>query len=161
MQMIKPTTSTVAAFAMAISYCLNAHAQCNGPSNLPSEQLHVVFKVNEAKIAAGERRRLDQWISAMNSGYAIQQWVTVIGSAAQTEANPNALAMKRAVAVAADALAAGLTRAPMQVKAQVYPVENRGPTNAEFREVTLQVSPGCPDDCCVGHQDAPAQSAGE
>ncbi|CAE6855709.1 hypothetical protein R69927_07755 [Paraburkholderia domus] len=137
-------------FPIALAFSSNTYAECSGSQNQPSEQVNIAFDVNGYKVSLAERSRLGEWVSRMNAKYAIQEWVTIVGSASEKEANSNALAMKRAVAVTQDALADGLVNAPFQLKTQIYPVESTDIPSAESREVTVQISPGCPHNCCDG-----------
>ncbi|WP_321878837.1 hypothetical protein [Paraburkholderia bannensis] len=134
--------------AMALSCSAVTHAECKGSQNLPSEQTHVVFAANSSQISASERSHLREWVYTINSKYAIQNWITIIGSASEGEHKPQPLAMNRAVAVARDALADGLVKAPLQLKTQTWPDGKSGSQSSDSREVTVQISPGCPDNCC-------------
>ncbi|WP_080413011.1 OmpA family protein [Burkholderia ubonensis] len=129
----------------------NAMAECKGSQNLPSQQLFVSFESNGDQIVPSEERRLRQWVSEINSRYPIQNWVFVIGGASKRETEPERLAMKRAVAVTKRIIDDGLVNAPFQMKIQVYPSEGAIESSSETREVTVQVSPGCPNDCCDGN----------
>lgn len=135
---------------VVFAFVSNVYAECGGAQNLPSEQTHIAFNVNGEKISHSERKQLGDWVSEMNSKYAVQKWITVVGSASESEANSNALAMNRAVAVAREALEDGLVNAPLQIRTQVYPVRNSNNASAEAREVTVELSPGCPNNCCDG-----------
>ncbi|NLP63364.1 OmpA family protein [Paraburkholderia sacchari] len=137
--------------ALAFLYGMGAKAECKGSQNMPSEQVHVAFEVSSSQISASERTRLREWVDMVNSKYAIQNWTTIVGSAAESEPTAKALAMRRAVIVAREALEDGLVNAPLQVKAQVYPVAKSGKTSSDSREVTVEISPGCPSNCCDGH----------
>ncbi|WP_071775220.1 OmpA family protein [Burkholderia ubonensis] len=129
----------------------NAMAECKGSQNLPSQQLFVSFESNGDQIVPPEERRLRQWVSEINSRYPIQNWVFVIGGASKRETEPERLAMKRAVAVTKRIIDDGLVNAPFQMKIQVYPSESAIESSSETREVTVQVSPGCPNNCCDGN----------
>ncbi|WP_080440050.1 OmpA family protein [Burkholderia ubonensis] len=129
----------------------NAMAECKGSQNLPSQQLFVSFESNGDQIVPSEERRLRQWVSEINSRYPIQNWVFVIGGASKRETEPERLAMKRAVAVTKRIIDDGLVNAPFQMKIQIYPSEGAIESSSETREVTVQVSPGCPNDCCDGN----------
>ncbi|WP_080403204.1 OmpA family protein [Burkholderia ubonensis] len=129
----------------------NAMAECKGSQNLPSQQLFVSFESNGDQIVPSEEGRLRQWVSEINSRYPIQNWVFVIGSASKRETEPERLAMKRAVAVTKSIIDDGLVNAPFQMKIQVYPSEGAIESSSETREVTVQVSPGCPNNCCDGN----------
>ncbi|WP_157664240.1 OmpA family protein, partial [Burkholderia ubonensis] len=106
---------------------------------------------NGDQIVPSEEGRLRQWVSEINSRYPIQNWVFVIGSASKRETEPERLAMRRAVAVTKSIIDDGLVNAPFQMKIQVYPSEGAIESSSETREVTVQVSPGCPNNCCDGN----------
>lgn len=144
------TAIRLSLFLVALVVCVDIHAECNGPQNLPSEQVHITFEINGDKVSAAERARLGEWVSRTNAKYTIQKWVTVIGSASEAEGNASALALKRAVAIAQDVLADGLVSAPLQVRTQIYPVANSHNLGTESRETTVEISLGCPNDCCDG-----------
>ncbi|WP_157379916.1 OmpA family protein [Burkholderia ubonensis] len=129
----------------------NAMAECKGSQNLPSQQLFVSFESNGDQIVPSEERRLRQWVYEINSRYPIQNWVFVIGGASKRETEPERLAMKRAVAVTKRIIDDGLVNAPFQMKIQIYPSEGAIESSSETREVTVQVSPGCPNNCCDGN----------
>lgn len=124
-------------------------AECNGSSNLPSEQIHITFDRNGAGVNVSEAKRLNEWVAAMKSRYAIQDLVTIVGSASASEKKPQALATARAVAVAKKAMDDELVGAPIQIKTQIYPSPNTSDISAEDREVTVQLNPGCAGHCCA------------
>jgi len=139
-----------AAVAATAFYCLNAIAECKGAQNLPSEQTHVEFRINDKTISNSDREKFREWVAIVNEKYAIQNWITIVGSAADSEQTPKVLAMNRAVTVAREALQDGLVNAPLQLKAQVYPTKHSEAASSETREVTVEISPGCPNNCCDG-----------
>ncbi|AXF22112.1 hypothetical protein CUJ89_17555 [Burkholderia pyrrocinia] len=125
-------------------------AECQGSQNLPSRQSFVAFASNSHTIAELERNQLSKWASEMNSKYPIQNWITVIGGASRNEIEPYQLATKRASAVAKTIIDDGLINAPIQINMQINPTNSTTESSAETREVTVQVSPGCPNNCCDG-----------
>ncbi|WP_321789775.1 hypothetical protein [Burkholderia pyrrocinia] len=140
----------VTSIAASFFPSLNAAAECRGSQNLPSQQLFFAFAKNSYRIQGQEKNRLTQWISKMNSEYPIQNWIYVIGSASRNEVDPERLATKRAAAVTKIIIDAGLTNAPFQMKTQISPADSTAESSSETREVTVQVSPGCPNNCCDG-----------
>ncbi|VWB82373.1 hypothetical protein BLA6993_03911 [Burkholderia lata] len=127
-----------------------AIAECQGPQNLPSRQFFVTFSPNSHEITKSERIRIEQWVSETNSKHPIQNWIDIIGSASKNEAVPNQLATKRASVVAKVVIDDGLINAPLQIKTQIYPASSTTESASETREVTVQVSPGCLNNCCTG-----------
>ncbi|SAK64148.1 hypothetical protein AWB75_02905 [Caballeronia catudaia] len=64
------------------------------------------------------------------------------------EVEPNALARRRAVEVAKLALDRGLSIAPIEIKIEVGSVGNPNSYGSEGRSAFIQLSSGCPNDCC-------------
>ncbi|WP_321929825.1 hypothetical protein [Burkholderia cenocepacia] len=143
--------SLIATIATPFLFQASSAAECQESKNLPSRQFFVAFPHNSHEVSESEQIRIGQWISAMNSDYPIQNWITIIGSASKIEANPVRLATKRASATAKVVIDDGLTNAPLQIKTQIYPASSTAGSTSETREVTIQVSPGCLDNCCTGH----------
>ncbi|NTX28446.1 hypothetical protein HT746_15115 [Burkholderia pyrrocinia] len=145
------TWATILAEAMVTSLSDDAVAKCQGSQNRPSRQFFVAFDENSDRISVTEANRLRKWASDMNSEYPIQNWIDVIGGASENEKESDRLAMRRAVAVAKDAIGDGLVRAPLQMNTQISPAGSVVETSAETREVIVQISPGCANNCCDGH----------
>ncbi|MBR7979870.1 MULTISPECIES: OmpA family protein [Burkholderia cepacia complex] len=144
-------TPLIVFVATSLILSANATAECQGPQNLPSRQFFVAFPANSHEISGSEATRIGQWVSTMNSRYPIQNWIDIIGSASKNEENPERLATKRASATAKLVIDDGLTNAPLQIKTQIYPASSTTGSTSETREVIVQVSPGCVDNCCTGH----------
>ncbi|NIF42268.1 OmpA family protein [Burkholderia sp. Tr-862] len=132
-------------------FSTNATAECQGSQNLPSEQLFVAFSPKSHEITKSEQTRIEQWVSAINSKHPIQNWIYIIGSASKNETSPDKLATKRASMVTKAIIDDGLINAPFQIKTQIYPASGTAESTSETREVTVQVSPGCLDNCCTSH----------
>ncbi|MDR0245498.1 MAG: OmpA family protein [Burkholderia sp.] len=144
-------TSLIAPIVTSLLFPAISSAACQGSQNLPSQQFFVTFPRDSHEISESEKIRIGRWVSAMNSGHPIQNWVTIIGSASKIEDDPERLATKRASAVAKVVIDDGLINAPLQIKTQIYPASSAAGSTSETREVTIQVSPGCLDNCCTGH----------
>ncbi|KAG8155139.1 OmpA family protein [Burkholderia catarinensis] len=144
-------TALITPIATSFLFSTNAAAECQGSQNLPSQQFFVIFSPNSHEISKSERIRIGRWVSAMNSKYPIQNWIDIIGSASKNETDPAQIATKRASATAKVVIDDGLINAPLQIKTQIYPTNSTTESTPETREVTVQVSPGCPDNCCTGH----------
>lgn len=145
------TTTLTVLIASSLLFPENAKAECQGSQNLPSQQFFVAFSPNSHEMIKSEKIRLGRWIFEINSKYPIQNWTYVIGSASKNETNPDRLATKRAPTVAKAIIDDGMINAPFQIKTQIYPAINLGESTSETREVTVQVSPGCLNNCCTGH----------
>lgn len=149
-QGMKAATLIKLAFAVVpAAFSVSSLAACKGAVNLPSEQVHIAFEKNTRVPADAEAARLSEWVATMKSKYAVHEFVTFVGSSSRSETAPEALATARAVAVLKRALDEGLVDAPMQIKAEVYPSTDPGSTGSDSREVTVQLSPGCPNHCCA------------
>ncbi|MCA8235332.1 hypothetical protein [Burkholderia cenocepacia] len=144
-------TSLIVPIATSLLFPASSAAECQGSQNLPSQQFFVAFSHNSHEISKSEKIRIGRWISAMNFDYPIQNWITVIGSASKIEADPERLATKRASETAKVVIDDGLKNAPIQIKTQIYPASSAAGSTSETREVVIQVSPGCLDNCCTGH----------
>lgn len=144
-------TTLIAPVTTSFFFSAIAAAECQGSQSLPSHQLFVDFLPNSHEVSESDKKRIGKWVSATNSRYPIQNWIDIIGSASKSENTPNQLATKRASAVAKAVIDDGLINAPLQIKTQIYPVNSTTVSTSETREVTVQVSPGCPDNCCTGH----------
>lgn len=144
-------TSLTVNIAASLLFPASSAAECQGSQNLPSQQFFVAFPHNSHEISESEQIRIGRWVSAMNSDYPIQNWITIIGSASKIEADPERLATMRASATAKVVIDDGLINAPFQIKTQIYPANSAAGSTSETREVTIQVSPGCLDNCCTGH----------
>ena len=137
-------------FAALLIFSTNSIAECQGPQNLPSRQFFVPFSPNSHEISESEQIRIEQWVSEINSKHPIQKWIDIIGSASENESTPDQLATKRASVVAKAVIDDGLINAPLQIKTQIYPASSTTESTSETREVTVQVSPGCLNNCCTG-----------
>jgi len=137
--------------AASLLFPSNSAAECQGSQNLPSQQLFVSFSPNSHEVSESEKIRIGRWVSSINSNHPIQNWIDIIGSASKNETDPDRLATKRASATAKIVIDDGLINAPFQIKTQIYPANSTAESTSETREVTVQVSPGCPNNCCTGH----------
>ncbi|OXI18587.1 OmpA family protein [Burkholderia sp. AU15512] len=144
-------STLIAPIATLFFFSMNAAAECQGSQNLPSQQFFVTFSANSHEVSKSERMRIERWVSTMNAKYPIQNWIDIIGSASRNEIGADQLATKRASATAKVVIDGGLINAPLQIKTQIYPANSTTEPTSDAREVTVQVSPGCPDNCCTGH----------
>ncbi|WP_322084071.1 hypothetical protein [Burkholderia sp. BCC1972] len=144
-------TSLIFPIVTSLLLPASSAAECQGAQNLPSQQFFVAFPHNSHEISESEKIRIGQWVSAMNSEHPIQNWITIIGSASKIEDDSERLATKRASAAAKVVIDDGLINAPLQIKTQIYPAGSAAGSTSETREVTIQVSPGCLDNCCTSH----------
>ncbi|MBN3787574.1 OmpA family protein [Burkholderia sp. Ac-20353] len=144
------TAILTAPIAALLSLSENTIAECQESQNQPTQQFFVAFESNSYQITPLEQKRLKQWVSEINSKYSIQNWTYIIGSASKNEIDPDQLAIKRASAVTKSIIDDGLIIAPFQIKTQIYPTNSTADASTETREVTVQVSPGCRNNCCTG-----------
>ncbi|WP_431228120.1 hypothetical protein [Burkholderia contaminans] len=144
-------SALIVPIATSFFFPTNSAAECQGSQNLPSQQFFVAFSANSHEVSKSERIRIGRWVSEMNAKYPIQNWIDIIGSASKNEIDPDQLATKRASTTAKLIIDDGLINAPLQIKTQIYPANSTTESTPDAREVTVQVSPGCPDNCCPGH----------
>jgi outer membrane protein OmpA-like peptidoglycan-associated protein len=144
------TTTLPSISAGLLFFSTISAAECQGPQNLPSQQFFVTFSPNSHEITESEQIRIEQWVSKINSKHPIQNWIDIIGSASINETSANQLATKRASVVAKAVIDDGLINAPLQIRTQLYPANSTIESTSETREVTVQVSPGCLNNCCTG-----------
>ncbi|WP_420211248.1 hypothetical protein ACN8ZM_27040 [Burkholderia aenigmatica] len=144
-------SALIAPITTSFFFSTNAAAECQGSQNLPSQQFFVAFSPDSHEVSKSERMRIGRWVSAMNAKYPIQNWIDIIGSASRNETGPDQLATKRASATAKVVIDDGLINAPLLIKTQIYPANSTTESTSDTREVTVQVSPGCLDNCCTGH----------
>lgn len=114
------------------------------------EQLSVTFKKNEKTPAPAEVTRLKEWAKSMNEKFPIQPWLSIGAHAQPDEDMPDTLATARAVSIAKLALDDRLVKAPIEIRSHVRSFGNPASFGDDARIATLQLSPGCPDNCCDG-----------
>jgi hypothetical protein len=141
---------TASALVIISVFSPQSFAECKGSTNLPGEQISLTFKKNEHSLSSSEAKRLKDWSESMNEKYHIQQWLSIGAHAQPDEDMPDTLALSRAVSTAKLALDDGLVKAPIEIKSHVGSFGNSASYSDEARSVTLQLSPGCPDNCCDG-----------
>ncbi|WP_081896688.1 MULTISPECIES: OmpA family protein [Burkholderia] len=144
-------TTLITAISGLLIFPADATAECQASQNLPSRQLFVPFSPNSHEITESEKIRIGRWVSEINSKHPIQNWIYIIGSASKNETTPTQLATKRASEVTKAIIDDGLINAPFQMKTQIYPISSAAESTSATREVTVQVSPGCLDNCCTDH----------
>jgi hypothetical protein len=143
-------TVALALFAVA-TFSSISFAKCDGSVNLPSEQTWVTFKKNDQSLDAAEVAKLKDWARQMRVKYPIHQWLSISARAQPDEDRPEDLATSRAVLVAKVALDSGLVRAPIELKTHVGSFGNPASYGEDARTATVQLSPGCPNNCCDGN----------
>ncbi|MDR6499441.1 hypothetical protein J2785_002594 [Burkholderia ambifaria] len=125
-------------------------AKCAGSINMPSQQVSITFKRNEISPSTEQNEKLKEWSKKVLSNYSIHQWLSVSAQAQPDEDNPDDLATSRAVSLTKLALDDGLVRAPIELKTRVGSFGNPASYGDEARTGTLQLTPGCPNNCCDG-----------
>ncbi|WP_250476011.1 hypothetical protein [Caballeronia sp. GAFFF1] len=144
--MMKALVNWTIIVGLTISPC--SEAACNGSLNMPAQHLIVHFGKGSSEPSVEEKARLNAWAVDMNARFPLHQWLMVDGAATPDEDTPQALASRRAVNTAKAALDAGLIRAPIEVKSEVGSFGSPSTYLPEENSATLQLSPGCPDNCC-------------
>ncbi|WP_143746436.1 hypothetical protein [Caballeronia catudaia] len=131
-----------------VMFCAECHAACTGSSNRPAQYFSIVFEKEHSDISPEQAQRFGTWASEMLARFPLQQWLSISGDAMPNEVEPNALARRRAVEVAKLALDRGLSIAPIEIKIEVGSVGNPNSYGSEGRSAFIQLSSGCPNDCC-------------
>ncbi|WP_244851427.1 hypothetical protein [Caballeronia sp. SL2Y3] len=137
----------------ALVVSASSEAACNGSLNMPAQHYIVHFGKGSSEPSVEEKARLNAWAAEMNARFPLHQWLLVDGAATPNEDTPQTLASRRAVNTAKAALDAGLIRAPIEVKSEVGSLGNPSSYLPEEDSATLQLSPGCPDNCCQRPSD--------
>jgi len=145
MKWINPALAVTLAFLSPSPF-----AKCTGSANLPSQQLFLTFEKNSRTLENSQFKRLEDWAKSMNSRYPIQQWLQVTAEAQPDEDKPDDLAQARAVAAVKAALDSALVKAPIEIKINVGSFGNPSSYSEAERSVTLQLTPGCRNNCCEG-----------
>ncbi|MCC8403194.1 hypothetical protein LJ655_15065 [Paraburkholderia sp. MMS20-SJTN17] len=140
---------TIAA-SLALLPC-SCFAKCEGSVNLPSHQLSLAFEKNSSALENVQLKKLEKWARSLNANYAVQTWLQVSAQAQPDEDRPDDLAMARAVDVVKAALDNGLVKAPIEIKTNVGSFGNPSSYTEAERTVTLQLTPGCRNNCCEGN----------
>ncbi|WP_143809058.1 hypothetical protein [Paraburkholderia susongensis] len=133
--------------ALTLLSC-NCFAKCAGSVNLPGQQLFLVFGKNSHVLEDGQLKKLNDWAKSLNIQYPVQTWLQVSAEAQPDEDRPDDLAMARAVDVVKTALDDGLVKAPIEIKTNVGSFGNPSSYGETSRTVTLQLTPGCKNNCC-------------
>ena len=88
------------------------------------------------------------WTLDMKLGYPVHLWTVVVGVATPDEKKASTLAAERATVAKKLITEFGLTKAPIEIKSYVDHWPESKSNENESRAVTIQLSPGCPKDCC-------------
>lgn len=126
----------------------NCFAKCIGSVNLPSQQISVNFKKNANTLDSEQLKKLSDWAQYINTQYPVQTWLQVSARAQPDEGRPDDLVMARAISVVKAALDDGLVKAPIEIKTNVGSFGNPTSYSEAERAVTLQLTPGCRNNCC-------------
>jgi hypothetical protein len=139
---------------VAWTFCLlSISAQaCNTSQNLPGQNLDVYFERNSMRVSADQVLKMANWAIDMRRRYPIQEVLVIGGLAEASEKEPEKLALQRADTTKAMLMQFGLTEVPYDVHARIYkpPVHLIEPPE-KVRRVEIELSPGCPDNCCDGN----------
>jgi hypothetical protein len=137
----------IAAFGLL---SINAHA-CNTSENLPGENIDLYFERNSAQVSTDQVPGLANWAIDMRSRYPIQEVLSVGGLAEASEKEPQKLARRRADTAKAMLIQFGFTQVPYDLRAGVYtPLEHLIEPPEKIRRAEIELSPGCPNNCCDG-----------
>ena len=136
----------VAAYASLAA--IPSWAECNGSVNRPGEPISFSFAKNSSVLEKAESEKFDAWIVEMNGKYSIQNWLSIVGQAGAFEDKPDDLALSRAAYIAKRAIDARFIKAPIEIKSYVGSMGNPASAGPAARTVAVELSPGCPNNCC-------------
>ncbi|MBC8722552.1 hypothetical protein F6X37_13345 [Paraburkholderia sp. 31.1] len=124
---------------------------CNTSQNLPGQNIDLYFEINSTQVSADQILKLANWAIDMRLKYPIQEVLSIGGVAVASEKEPKQLAMQRADTAKAMLMQFGLTQVPYDVRAGIYkPLEHFVEPPEKVRRVEIELSPGCPNNCCDG-----------
>ncbi|MGF6812385.1 hypothetical protein OKW30_007577 [Paraburkholderia sp. Clong3] len=124
---------------------------CNTSQNLPGQNIDLYFERNSTQVSADQILKLANWAIDMRLKYPIQEVLSIGGVAEASEKEPKQLAMQRADTAKAMLIQFGLTQVPYDVRAGIYkPLEHFVEPPEKVRRVEIELSPGCPNNCCDG-----------
>jgi hypothetical protein len=131
-----------------VTLCTHGHAACTGSTNQPAQYFSISFDEERSDVPKEQAQRFSAWASEMLAKHPLQQWLSISGDAMPNESEPEALARRRAIETAKLALDKGLSNAPIEIKTEVGSKGNPSSYGPEGRSAFIQLSVGCPDDCC-------------
>ncbi|MBV8453268.1 MAG: hypothetical protein JOZ29_13495 [Deltaproteobacteria bacterium] len=139
--------SIVVAFGL-----LSISAQaCNTSQNLPGQNIDLYFERDSIQPSTDQVLKLANWAIDMRLKYPTQEMLSIGGLAEASEKEPKKLAMRRADTAKSMLIQFGLTQVPYDVRAGVYrPLEHLVEPPEKVRRVEIELSPGCPNNCCDG-----------
>lgn len=157
--MVKILSKAFMMFALA-SLVLPVLA-CNGPQNQRTEQLTVKFDRDSSTLHSDSIVRLANWSVDMKLKYPIRLWFSVVGMAGPDEKNASRLAAQRAenVKQMTDLLGMSATQLS-EVKSYINSRQEAEMTDDNGAAVTIDLNPGCPNNCCDGITRAADPTAG-
>lgn len=124
---------------------------CNTSQNLPGQNIDLYFEKNSAQVSTDQVLRLANWAIDMRSRYPIQDVLSIGGLAEASEKEPTKLAMRRANMAKAMLIQFGFTHVPYDMRAGVYrPLKHLIEAPEKIRRTEIELSPGCPNNCCDG-----------
>jgi len=137
-------TKRLTATAFALSCAHTAHT-CDGASNTSAHYIDIVFDADSSSISSTELSRLSAWSNDMHQRFPIIGTVWLIGLAEQTEHDAQQLATRRAENVMAVLDQHSIRGEKSALAGKIFKPD-------EFDQfgklVDVNVSPGCPDQCC-------------
>ncbi|HEY2021547.1 hypothetical protein [Paraburkholderia sp.] len=124
---------------------------CNTSHNLPGQNIDLYFGRNSAQVPTDQVLKLANWAIDMRLRYPIQEVLSIGGMAEASEKEPKKLAMQRGEAAKTMLTQFGLDQVPYDVRAGIYkPLRHLVESPAKVRRVEIELSPGCPNNCCDG-----------
>uniref|UniRef100_A0A1I9YKT9 OmpA-like domain-containing protein n=1 Tax=Paraburkholderia sprentiae WSM5005 TaxID=754502 RepID=A0A1I9YKT9_9BURK len=124
---------------------------CNTSHNLPGQNIDLYFERNSTQVSAGQVLKLANWAIDMRLKYPIQEVLSIGGLAEASEKEPKKLAVQRADTAKAILMQFDLTETSYDVRAGIYkPLDYFVEPSEKVRRAEIELSPGCPNNCCDG-----------
>ncbi|MFT4064759.1 hypothetical protein [Paraburkholderia sp.] len=137
--------------ALAIGMLSVSAQACNTAENLPGQNIDLYFQKNSSRISADQALKMANWAIDMRLKYPIQEVLSIRGLAEENEREPENLALQRADKAKTMLMQFGLTQVPYDIRGGIYrPLVHSVESPEKIRRVEIELSPGCPDNCCDG-----------
>ncbi|WP_233837298.1 hypothetical protein [Paraburkholderia sp. ZP32-5] len=133
-----------------LSLSVSAQA-CDTARNLPGQNIDLYFEKNSTQISSDQTLKMANWAIDMRLKYPIQEVLSVRGLAEANEREPGKLALQRADKAKAMLMQFGLTQVEYDIHGAIYrPLVHYVELPETIRRVEIELSPGCPNNCCDG-----------
>ncbi|RKE36849.1 hypothetical protein B0G76_3062 [Paraburkholderia sp. BL23I1N1] len=123
---------------------------CESSQNLPGQNIDLYFEKNSAQVSADQVLKLANWAVDMRLLYPIQEVLSIGGLAEMSEKEPRNLVTQRAEIAKTMLMQFGLTQVPYDVRGRIDKPFGSVEPPEKVRRAEIELSPGCPNNCCDG-----------